>query len=105
MMVVLADAVSLVMDVSTQRYSPAWARVMFGMNRKLPCAGAGFPLGSHHCTPLPLGISGRALLLLQKTVALSPSEIVRRAGLSLGGRRAVGGTVSGSTGQQITASY
>ena len=41
MMVVEADAVSLVRDVSTQRYSPAWARVMFGMNRTLPCAGVG----------------------------------------------------------------
>ena len=106
MMVVLADAVSLVMDVSTQRYSPAWARVMFGINRVLPCAGAGFPLGSHHCTPPPLGISWRALLLMQKTSASSfPSGTIRRAGIARGGRKAVGGTVSGSTGQQITVSY
>ena len=104
-MVVLADAVSLVMYVSTQRYSPAWARVMFGMNRTLPCADAGFPLGSHHCTPLPLEISWRALLLLQKTSASIPSGTIRRAGTNTGGRRAVGGTVSGSTGQQITVSY
>ena len=91
MIVVVADAVSLVMDVSTQRYSPAWARVMFGMIRRLCCAGAGFPLGSHHCTPPPLWISWRALLLIQNTKASSfPSGTISRAGLTPGGSRAMG---------------
>ena len=40
-MVVVLNRVSLEMNVSTQRYSPAWARVMFGMSRALPCAGVG----------------------------------------------------------------
>ena len=90
MIVVVADVVSLVMNVSTQRYSPAWARVMFGMNRTLPCAGAGLPLGSHHCTPPPLRISWRALLLIQNTRASPPSGTVSRAGLTTGGSRAMG---------------
>ena len=89
MIVVVADTVSLVMYVSTQRYSPAWARVMFGMNRALPCAGAEFPLGSHHCTPPPLRISWRTLLLLQNTRASSPSGTVR-AELTTGGSSAMG---------------
>ena len=90
MIVVVADAVSLVMNVSTQRYSLAWARVMFGMNRVLPCAGAGFPLESHHCTPPPLGTSWRALLLIQNTMASPPSGTASRAGLTTGGRGAMG---------------
>ena len=90
MIVAETDAVSLVMDVSTtQRYSPAWDRVIFSTSRELPCAGAGFPLGSHQCTPLPLGTSWRALLL----------------GLTTGGRGAMGRESHASTVCVNTVTY